>query len=120
MQGAQAERNVAEADTRKRIAYLKGEADSYSAKTKVLAENDSKVIRINADGRLESAKNTSSAQTMIARAEGQAQSYLEPQRKHEEAMEKVSVLERMARNARMVISGKNGEDILSFFRKALQ
>jgi hypothetical protein len=56
---------------------------------------------------------------MEAKAEGQAASYLEPLRKHEEGLEKTRILEKMATKAKMVISGKNGEDILGFFRKAL-
>ena len=117
--GARAQRDVAEADTKKKITFLKGEADSYSAMTKVLAENQAKIVRISADARLESAKNSSQAQLTVARAEGQAQAYLEGQRKHAEAMEKVGVLEQMARNVRMVISGKNGQDLIGYFRKAL-
>jgi hypothetical protein len=76
--------------------------------TEVLAENQAKIVRIKAAARLESAKNSSQAQLAVARAEGLAQAFLESQRKHAEALEKVGVLEQMARNVKMVISGKNG------------
>lgn len=71
-----------------------------------------------AEARLSSATNSSQAQIQVAKAEGYAQQYFEPKRKHEEAMAQTNALIRMGKNVAMVVSGKNGAGILDFFKNA--
>ena len=99
---------------------MKSDAEAHESATKVIADSEAQIIMVNAAARLESSQNLSSAAITKARAEGQAAQVLEASRKHDEELEKVNIQVRMAKQAKMVISGQNGEQILNFYKKTLQ
>lgn len=46
--------------------------------------------------------------------------HMEGIRKHDEKMKMAKSLEAMAKNGRMVIAGKNGQDVLNFYNETLE
>ena len=62
----------------------------------------------------------SQAQIKEASAEIQQSSNMESMRKHDEKIESCKSLEHLARSGHMVISGKNGQDMLNYYNNALE
>ena len=72
------------------------------------SENKAKIIRENAEARLEVAKKKSEALIQEANAEEKAQTNMDGMRRHTEKMKLSSALKNLASNGSMVISGENG------------
>ncbi len=70
-----------------------------------------------ATNRLIVAQNKLNAYTLEADAEASQSANLENKRKHEQRMKVASNNSAIAKNNKIVISGKNGEDLLSFFKE---
>ena len=117
--GAQTQLDVAKAETETKITELMSLSNSYKKETIVAADALAKIIMPDADARLEAAQHISQAAISKARAEGQAQQYFIPLRQHEVDLKKIQVQERMAEKAKLVISGKNGEEVLKFFKNSM-
>ena len=58
--------------------------------------------------------------TKEAEAEMANSQHMEGLRKHDEKMKMAKSLEAMAKNGKMVIAGKNGQDVLNFYNETLE
>ena len=67
------------------ITILK-EAESYKEQQEIIADTEAKIIRENAEARLEVAKSKSAALIKEASAEKNNAQHMQPQRKHTEKM----------------------------------
>lgn len=95
------------------------EAEAYKIKCMIEADNKAKIIRENAQARLDVAKNKSEALIKEAVAEEKAASSMEGVRRHTEKMKLASSLEQLAKNGHMVVSGDNGQKVLDFYNQTL-
>ena len=70
--------------------------------------------------RLEVAKNKTKALMTEAVQESNQQQNMAAQRKHNEKMKLNSALETLANRGHMIVSGKNGQNVLNFFNKTIE
>ena len=83
------------------------------------ADIKAKIIRDNAEARLAVAKDKSEAFMKEASSEEKAAGAMEGTRKHDEKMKLAETLKKLSSNGHMVISGKNGEQVLNYFNKTI-
>ena len=82
---------------------------------KTLADAEVDVIKANASARLDIAENKSKALEKEALAELQQSDNMEPMRRHMEKMKLNTSLQVLAEKGNMVVSGKNGQQVLDFY-----
>jgi len=85
------------------------EAEAYRQKQTIDADIQAKIILESAEARYNVAKNKSQALIKEATAEEKAAASMEGLRRHTEKMKLAASLEELARNGKMVVSGKNGQ-----------
>lgn len=91
-------------------------ANAHSEAKKIEADIKSKIISINAKNRLEASKLKSQALSIEADAESAQSANLDPKRKHEERMALAENLKQIAALNKMMITGKNAEELLGYFK----
>jgi len=91
------------------------EAEAYKVKCFIEAENKAKIIRSNAEARLEVAKNKSEALIKEATAEEKGAASMENIRRHTEKMKLSESLQTLAKQGNMIVSGENGQKVLDYY-----
>ena len=79
---------------------------------RVVAEQESAVLVLDSEARLKTAENDAKALEASAQAENNSTAGLEYKRKYELEWQRLSVLERLARQGRRFISGEIGSNVL--------
>lgn len=101
------------------VENVESKAKAYSKKKEIEADVMAELMEIEAKARLDAARMKKDALIKEAQAEGSVAAKLEGKRRHEERLLKTQMLISLAKNARLVVSGENGQKILDFFRNAL-
>lgn len=83
-------------------------------------DNESTILRDDANARLAVAQNKSTALIKEAQAESSQQGAMEGTRRHDEKMALAASMEGLAEHGKFVVSGKNGQTMLSFFGDAIE
>lgn len=114
---AEAIKSQAERRAQKLAEQILAEAKAY-AEAKTTQTNAKKLnLQQSAESRLKVAKLRSDGQIKEATAEENFANNLEMKRKHEQRMRKAGNLGKMMKNNKVVISGKNGQELLDYFRE---
>lgn len=116
---AENQKHLAEIRSKKKATTLLKEAEAYDAQQRTLADAEVQIIKANAAARLEIASNKSQALEREAEAELNQSGNMEPMRRHTEKMELNHALQRLAENGNMIVSGKNGQNVLDFYNGAI-
>ena len=95
------------------------EAEAYKLKQHTIADNEASIMRSNAQTRLDVAKNKSQALIKESKAESQNSNNMEPMRIHTEKMKLAGAMQEAAWKGKMVVAGKNGGEVLNFFKDTL-
>lgn len=93
------------------LLILRSEGE-YQAK-KIQVDQDSETEKIKAKSELDSAENIAKALIIEAEAEEKAQNQLKEKRLFDLNMERLKALENIAKNGKIVISGNNGDSLIS-------
>lgn len=95
-------------------------AEAYKAEHMAFADNEEAIIRSNAETRLESAKNRCQALITESEAESKNSNKMEGIRRHEEKIGAAEALLITGHNkTNIVISGKQGNDLMGYYTNAL-
>jgi len=95
------------------------EAEAYKEKCHIQADIEAQIIRENANTRLEVAKNKSQALIKEAQAEEKASAPMEGMRRHTEKMKLAEGLKNLASKGHMIVSDKNGQQVLDYYNQTL-
>lgn len=96
------------------------EAEAYNVQQRSLADAEVEVIKENAKARLEINQNKSKALEEEADAELAQSNNLEPMRRHMEKMKLNKSLQILAEKGHMIVSGKNGQQVLDFYNGTIE
>jgi regulator of protease activity HflC (stomatin/prohibitin superfamily) len=99
------------------LLILKAEGDSQAGK--IRADQQAQVEEKRSAADLIAAQNRAKALEVEADAEAKAASQLREKREYEIAMKRLEVMEKLAQNTKLVISGQNGDKISSEIIQAL-
>ena len=91
------------------------EANAFKDAAHLEADNEAEVIRMNALARLAVAKDKCKALITESASESNQQGNMANSRKHDQKMKLNNGLEKLAQKGNMVVSGQNGQQILSYF-----
>mmetsp|Transcript_4395 Transcript_4395/g.7449 ORF Transcript_4395/g.7449 Transcript_4395/m.7449 type:complete len:384 (-) Transcript_4395:74-1225(-) len=111
---------LAEARAKAKATTITKQAEAYFEQQKINADNEASIIRENAQARLEVAQGKSEALIKEANAEESHAPNMDQLRKFAEKLKLQEALKKLAQNGHMVISGKNGQDILNFYNKTIE
>lgn len=95
------------------------EAEAYRTAITIQADKDANIIRQNAAARLQVAQNKSKALITEANAEEKCSGNMEGMRRFSEKLKMANGLKKLATQGHMVISGKQGEQVLDFYSATL-
>jgi hypothetical protein len=95
------------------------EAEAYKTQQELLADNNAKIMSENADSRLAVAKDKSQALIKEAGAEERSSTAMEGMRRHEEKMKLADSMQELASKGHMIVSGKNGQQVLDYYNNTL-
>jgi hypothetical protein len=112
---AENQKFLAECRSKKRATILLKEAEAYDVQQKTLADAEVEVIKQNAKARIEVAENKSKALEKEADSELEQSGNMEPMRRHMEKMKLNNSLQLLAKSGNMIVSGKNGQQVLDFY-----
>ena len=95
------------------------EAEAYRQMKTIEADTQAKIIMECAETRYNVAKNKSQALIKEATAEEKSSAAMEGIRRHTEKMKLAASLQELAKRGKMVISGKNGQQVMDFFNSTI-
>ena len=119
---------VIEAENIKALAQIRAEkiqtetikqAESYKAEQEALADNESKIIKEQAQTRLQVAKLKCEALIKESQAETTNSEHMQGMRSHTEKMALQDELEQLTSNGKVVLSGQQGEKILDYYTNTI-
>merc|ERR1719357_1991126 len=110
---AESELSTAQAKAQQENAKLLAVAHAQSESAKIKVDMETEVSVFESEQLIKVSENTAMALKTEAKAEGQAASSLQVIREHNLEMARMEVQEAIARRAKIVISGKNGDVLIS-------
>ena len=113
------QKSLADLRSRAKAKKVLKEAEAHKMEQQDLADTEAAIIRLNAQARLDVAKNRTAALIKESVAETAQSNNLEPKRRHDEKLHMVDALTSVAENGQMVVSNKNGQSVLNFYNNAL-
>jgi glycerate-2-kinase len=117
---AENQKALAESRSKKKATIQLKEAEAYDVQQRTLAEAEVEIIKANAKARLEVAENKCKAWEKEADAELEQSENIEPMRRHMEKMKLNESLKVFGNQGHMVVSGKNGQNVLDFYNKTIE
>lgn len=85
------------------------EAKAYAESIKIAADNQAKILKMEAENRLEAAKLRTQALILEADAEGANAQNLDNKRRHEQRMKLAEDMTELVKHNKIILSGKQGE-----------
>jgi hypothetical protein len=96
-----------------------GRAEANAERLKIKADNEAAIIRANAAAELEIAKCLSKAKEIEVNAEVEHAANWQGLRDHKERMMSVDALGNLSTNGKVVIAGKQGQELINEYTKGL-
>ena len=116
---AENQKMLAERRAQKKATEILKAAEAYKEQHHIHTDTQVQIIKSNAEARLAVAESKCEALTKEANAESQNSEQMEGLRKHNEKLKMAKTLKAMAHNGHMIVSGKNGQDVLNFYNETL-
>jgi hypothetical protein len=110
---------LAERKARSIATEVLKKAEAYKEQHHIQTDNKVEVIKSSAEARLAVAESRSLALTKEADAESANSSHMEGMRRHDEKLKMAKSLKAMSEKGHMIVSGKNGQDVLNFYNETL-
>ncbi len=118
MIGAEGQKKYIEVKANAHITNTQGDATAFKEKAHIEADASAQILTISSIARKEVSTLKSSAMLIEAKQESQSSTNMIPKREHEERLLKQGALKGVMRTSNTVIAGKNGDEILSYFKDA--
>jgi len=106
------EKDIVENETKKSVLEMVNKVETEAAAKKINADHEAAILEMKAEAQYEASKAKYDAALVEAEAEMSNINGIDAMRKHHLAMAKAEVLQEIARRAKIVMSGKTGDDLL--------